>query len=143
MGYADRRRDGAFSQVEALIALAIFAVALVPAMQALTGGVSAASGGAGVADPWLSAQGKMEEVLARPFAELDNAATAAGGAGNPSSYSEAAGTPGRRIVYLSRYDGDNADGDGNPFTGTDAGLLWVKVAIETTPVAIETLTVDY
>ena len=136
-------RHRGLSHVEALVALALLAVALVPAMQALTGGVGAASGGAAIADPWLSAQSKMEEVLARPFAELDAAATAAGGPGNPSSYSEASGTPGRRIVYLSRYDGDNADGDNNPFTGTDAGLLWVKVAVEATPVAIETLTAVY
>jgi len=31
---------------------------------------------------------------------------------------------------LSAYDADNSDGDDDPFTGTDEGLLWVRVAIE-------------
>jgi len=46
-------------------------------------------------------------------------------------------------VYLSRYDADNADGNGNVFDGTDEGLLWVKVEIEATSQSIEGLTSRY
>jgi hypothetical protein len=80
----------------------------------------------------------MEEVLARSFAELAAEEVAAGGA--PSAYSDGAGAPDRRLVLLSRYDGDNADGDDDPFTGKDAGLLWVRVEIEGTDHVLETLT---
>jgi hypothetical protein len=48
-----------------------------------------------------------------------------------------------RQVYLSRYDGDNADGNGNVFDGTDEGLLWVRVEIEESGLAIERLTSVY
>ena len=42
-------------------------------------------------------------------------------------------------MYLSRYDGDDADGDGDPFTGTDATLLWVGVQLEGKPQMLEML----
>ena len=41
---------------------------------------------------------------------------------------------------MSRYDGDNADGDDDPLTGTDDGLLHVRVEIEDTVYVFETLT---
>lgn len=140
MGNAPRRARGVH-YVEAAVALLILAVTIVPAMDAVRGGVQVASSD-GTAASWHAARDKIEEVLSRPFAELDAAATAAGGPGNPSSYSEASGTAGRRIVYLARYDGDNADGDNDPFTGGDAGLLWIRVAIEGSPVALTTLTTE-
>ena len=43
------------------------------------------------------------------------------------------------LVYLSRYDGDNADGDNDGFTGTDADLSWIRAAIADTPVSLHTL----
>jgi hypothetical protein len=46
-------------------------------------------------------------------------------------------------VFLSRYDGDNADGDGDPFTGTDGDLIWVRVEIPGTTLDIEALTSAY
>ena len=53
-------------------------------------------------------------------------------------------TNNRRLVYLSRYDADNADGNGNFFdAGMDEGLLWVRVEIEGTDQAIESLTSVY
>jgi hypothetical protein len=82
----------------------------------------------------------MEQLLATPHAALDAAALAVGSAVAPTSYSDAAGTPQRRLVFIARYDVDNADADGNGLTGGDAGLLWLKVAIEGQPAdAIETL----
>ena len=58
-------------------------------------------------------------------------------------YSDAAGATNRRLVYLSRYDADNADGDNDFFTGMDAGLVWVRVELEGTTQAIEGLTSPY
>ena len=49
------------------------------------------------------------------------------------------GTPYRALVYLWRYDGDNADADNDPFTGIDPELLWMKVEIENSPLSFETL----
>ncbi len=48
----------------------------------------------------------------------------------------------RRLVFISRYDGDNADTDDNPFTGTEADLLWLRVEIEGTASALQALKVD-
>ena len=60
----------------------------------------------------------------------------------PPPYSDAAGTESRRLVFLARYDGDDGDGDKDPFTGTDAGLLWVRVTIEDSPRSLETVIVE-
>ena len=61
----------------------------------------------------------------------------------PSSYSDtmtlADGRVLTRQVYLSRYDGDNADGNNNVFDGTDEGLLWVRVEIEESGLGMERL----
>ena len=60
----------------------------------------------------------------------------------PEPFSDAVGTESRRLVFLARYDGDDADGDNDPFTGTDAGLLWLRVTIENGPRALETVIVE-
>ena len=93
-----------------------------------------------------SLQSKMEEVLKEPFTALDAAARDAGSSSTPTSYSDQVPfitTDNRQIVrrvYIWPYDGDNADGDGDPFTDTDAGLLYVKVQIDGTDFSLETLT---
>ena len=43
------------------------------------------------------------------------------------------------MVLLSRYDGDDADADGDPLTGTDDDLLWVRIEIEGTALGVESL----
>lgn len=131
-----RARQAGLSYVEVLIATALLGVALVPALDALRGGVAASRGGAAVAAEWTRAQDRLEQVLALPWAQLD---AAAGAPTTPGALSDAAGTPARRLVYVARYDGDNADADNDPYTGTDAGLLWVSVAIEGSAVRLSTL----
>ena len=69
----------------------------------------------------------MESVLAEPFTNLE---TAAAGNAAPSSYSDAAGGGDRIVVFIAGYDADDADGDGDPFTGVDTDILWVRVAVE-------------
>lgn len=134
-----RRAARGFSYIEILIATVLIAVALPPAMDALGSGLLGAAVHEQRSVAHYDLSGKMEDVLAQPFDDLASAALAAGGAGVASSYSDAAGTPSRRLVYLSLYDGDNADADNNPFTGTDPDLLWVRIAIEGSADALETL----
>ena len=87
-----------------------------------------------------SIQAKLEEVLALPFDTVDAAALAAGSYLTASSFSDTPGTPERLLVYLARFDTDNNDSDGNALTGGEAGLLWVRVEVEGTVDALETLT---
>lgn len=127
------------SYVEALIAVSVLTLALVPALEMLQTAFTGAAAQETVVQWQQQLATRMESVLAEPFASLDDAALAAGSETTPSSYSDAAGGPDRLLVFLSRYDGDNADTDNDPFTGTDAGLLWARVAIENTPYELTTL----
>ena len=134
-----RGRQSGISYIEVLIAAALIAVTLVPMMDA----VRTASVSAGVhevaAVQNLHLIATLEDVLAEPFSSLEAAATAAGSESTLTSYSDLAGSGNRRLVFLSLYDGDNADTDNDPFTGTDQGLMWVRVEIEGTAQTIETL----
>ena len=139
--------------VEVLIAAALLAIVLVPALSALQTSMLATDISGSLADQHYAAQSKMEEMLAEPHGTLITAAGAAGNYKTPSSYSDASGSPDRRVVYLARYDADDADGDGNAFTVPDPnldgdndpftgylGLLWVRVEIEGSVTSLETLT---
>ena len=134
-----RTHQTGLSYVEALLAVVVLALALTPALEML----QAAFAGAAVQETVVQWQSqlatRMEGVLAEPLASLDDAALAAGSETTPSSYSDASGSPDRIVVFLSRYDGDNADADNDSFTGTDEGLLWVRIAIENTPYELTTL----
>lgn len=127
------------SYVEVLVATVIIAVALAPAIEGLHGGLSGAAAHEVATAGHFELDSRMEQLLAEPFASLDAEAQALADPKVPSSYSDAPGAERRRLVYLSRYDGDDADADGDPFTGIDEGLLWVRVAIEGTVHARETL----
>jgi len=137
------RGAAGFSYVEVLIAMVLVAVCLVPAMDALQTGIRGSAALGDFSSDRFGILEKMEEVLAEPFGDLESAAVAAGGATVATSYSDDAGTPGRRIVYIAPYDGDDADDDGDPFTGGDDGLLWVRVAAEASGVAVQSLTNRY
>ena len=136
--HAKDRTEAGFSYMEVLLATLLLAISLVPMLDALTAGLQRGNVHRSIVLQHRHLTSGMEEVLAQPFDDLEAAEAAAGGA--PSSYSDPPGAD-RRLVYLSRYDGDNADADSNPFTGTDADLLWVRVEIESTPYFMETLTV--
>lgn len=132
-----------FSYIEVLVATVLIATALVPALEALQPGIQASQIHRIQTENRYLLTAKMEDLLAEPFADLD---AAAGDASTPTSYSDSVTASGgrqvNRQVYLSRYDGDNADGDDDPFTDTDEGLLWVRVEIAGSPLALETLTSD-
>lgn len=133
-----------FSYVEVLISVVLIAIVLVPAMEALQPGMAASGIHEIIAEDHYRLTGKMEEVLAEPFADLDAAAITAGSPTTATlSYSDIFTYPnGRQItrnVFIAQYDGDNADSDNDPFTGTDIGLLWVQVEIAGTALRLETL----
>ena len=134
------RRLGGFSYVEVLIATALISLALAPALDALIGGIQGAGIHVTMAEEHYHLLGGLEQVLAEPFDELDAEALAVGDPAVATAYSDASGTPRRRLVFLARYDGDDADADGDPFTGGDDGLLWVAVELEHTGRVLESLT---
>ena len=131
--------------VEVLIATVLIAVSLVPAIEALTPATQGMSIHEAKILRHYQLTAMLEDVLAKPFSELDTEAVTINDPTVASTlYSDLPGTSDRRLVYLSRYDADNADGNGNPFdTGMDEGLLWVKVEIEATDQSIEGLTSSY
>lgn len=122
-----RLHQSGISYVEVLAAVIIIAVTAVPAINALRGAmhVSESDGQATINHYRLLS--KMEAVLAESHATLS---AAAAGVATATSFSDAAGSADRRLVFIAPYDGDNADADNDPFTGADDGLLWVKAEIE-------------
>ena len=106
-----RSSQRGISYAEALLAVTVLALALVPALESL----QIAFNGAVVQEDVVLWQQqlatRMDEVLSDPFTALDTAAQAAGNETTPTTYSDAAGGPDRVVVFLSAYDGDNADSD--------------------------------
>lgn len=133
------RRQRGFGYVEALVAVVLLAVAIVPALDALSNATRGTPTADEADDLWQAVANKLSDVSGTRFDDLDSAATVAGSATTASSYSDPSGASPRVMVYLSRYDGDNADGDNNPFTGTDADLIWIRAAITDPPVEMTTL----
>jgi len=135
-----------FSYVEVLVATVLIAVTLVPAIEAFSPGIDGTAYTESLVEDRYQLSAKLEEVLAATFADIDTAATAAGSPTIASSYSDIFTYPdGRQItrnVFLSRYDGDNADTNNNPFNGIDAGLIWVRVEIGGTSLRFESLISD-
>ena len=119
-----------FTYAEVMLATLLIAITLVPALEALSGGLGGVAVARSANELSLRAASRMEEVMSQEWATLESAATAAGSAATPSSLSDIAGVADRRLVYLAFYDGDNADADDDPFTGVDVDLIWVKVSID-------------
>ncbi len=125
--------------VEVLVTIALLAVLLVPVVNALTTSSQGAEVHRELAGNQFRLTSRLEELLAEPFADLEAAAIAAGSPQTATSYSETPGIPGRLVVYLSACDGDNADGDNDLFTGTDGGILWIRVEVENTIHDLQTI----
>lgn len=123
------------SYIEVLVATILITVSLIPAVEALRGGIFGAGVHQAATADHFELKAKMEEVLAEPYTLLDNAALAAGSETTPTSYSDPVSASPRRLVYLSRYDASLPG-----FTATDTGLIWVRVEFESRPGELETLT---
>ena len=129
-----------FSYIEVLVAIALIAITLIPAMDALHTGVKGSQIHADETANifWLGA--KVAELKALSYKTLESEAAAAGDANTVvDNLSDAVGSDKRRLVYLALYDGDNADADDDPFTGVDEGLLWIRVEIDGQRHSLETL----
>ena len=135
---SSRLGQAGLTLVEVLVSIVLLAILLVPAISALQTGIVGTNVHSDVATSHYRLTSRLEELLAESFGDLSDAALAAGGPTVPSSYSEPA-APGRLLVYLSLYDGDNADADDDPFTGTEPDLLWIRVEIEDSVHALETV----
>jgi hypothetical protein len=126
-----------------VLATLLIMLALAPALDALQPATTAA----GIVQDRLIDHyyltGKLEDVLGQPFGVLARAAAAAASRSTPSSLSDTVTrTDGQRLtrnVYLAQYDADNADKDNDPFSGADAGLLWIRVEIPESGQALESL----
>lgn len=133
-----RQRQLGLSYAEALVAVVVMATALVPALDSLQTVFAGVAVHEQLRDRQQQVANRMEMLMAEPFSSLDQAALAAGSETVASSYSDPVGSD-RVLVFLSRYDGDNVDGDDDPFSGTDADLIWARVAVEDTPHELMTL----
>ena len=130
--------------MELLIATLLIVIMLVPALDAMQSGIQGSGIHTELAQNQYRMISKMEETLALPFAQLLEQADLVADPTVliPAPFSDPAGTESRRLVFLARYDGDNVDGNDNPFNGTDEGLLWVRITIENSPRALETVIVE-
>lgn len=128
-----------FTYVEVLVATLLVALLLVPAMEAFTTSVAANNIYLDKMRDHYRLVDLMERTLARSYASLEAEAALVGSSTVATSFSDPGGTERRRLVFLAAYDGDNADGDGDPFTGGDPDLLWVQVRIEHTDESVVSL----
>ncbi len=119
-------------------------VTLVPAIEALHPAIQGAGIHKTEAGLHYHLTARLEYLLAKSFATLDaEAQTLADPNAISAEFSDTAGSTNRRLVFLSRYDADNADADNDPFTGIDEGLVWLRVEVENTSHALETLLSAY
>ena len=133
-------RQSGVSYIEVLIAISILAISLVPAMEALSTAQLGSRINGDLQRQHYKMLGKYESMLTVPFSELDSEALLLADSSTPSTlYSDNSSTQDRRLVYLQRYDADNADGDDDVFTGGDEYMLWLRVEVAGTSVAQETL----
>ena len=139
--------NAGFSYLEVLIATALVAISLVPALEALSMGGRGHDLQTVHAEDHYYLAAKLEEVLAEPLSRLDEEASATGSPVIATAYSDSVTLADGRVltrqVYLSRYDGDNADGNSDVFDGTDEGLIWIRVEIYDSGLGLERLTSVY
>lgn len=118
------RATRGFSYVEILLSLTLLAVLLLPALDALRSAIAGRPTAAAMPGS-LALQSKMEQVLAAPFARIYGETYVSGG-NTPTSvsalFSDAAGTPGRKVVVIYRYDAST-----KALSSADTGLAYVSV----------------
>ena len=126
--HARARVEGGFAYLEVLLSAVLIATLIVPGLEALQSAIAGGTSGGTAASRQINLRSKMEEVLSTPFATL-YAQTYLPGGNTPTSvsaaYSDAAGTPDRRVVVLYRYDAL-----AGALSGSDTGLIHVSVYYE-------------
>lgn len=137
-----KSHESGLSYIEVLIAVVLIALALVPMMEALGPGLQGSQIHRDRAEVHFALSGKLEQVLAESFDDLDAAATAAGDFTVATTYSDlAADVP--HAVFIWRWDVDNADADDDPFTGGEDDILWIRVATVDDLTELQTLVSRY
>lgn len=124
---------------EVLATVALLALAIGPALTALQGAVQSTEVDVIATTNDYRLLEKIEELMAAPFYVAESAVA---GESTPSGYSDTVGTTDRRLVFIANYDVDNVDGDNDPFTDTENDVLWIKVQIEGSVHALESLKGD-
>ena len=130
------------SYVEILVATLLITIALVPMMEALQPGLQGSQVNRQQSEQHFALKGKLESVLAEPFTNLDAAASAAGAATIATSYSDLGATIPHQL-FIWRYDIDDADNDGDVFTGGESDILWLRIASVDGSYSIQTLLSPY
>ena len=130
------KQQQGFSLAEVLATVLLLSVVMGPALVSLRSAVDSTNVEIDSAITDYQLVERMEIVMAQSFQDLANAAV---GATTPSSFSDPEGDPARKLVFISPYDVDNADGDNNPFTGTESDILWLRVELENQGRYFETL----
>lgn len=136
------RCQAGLSYIEVIVATLLLTIALVPMMDALKPGLQGAQIHQAHAQTHFVLKGKLEQVLAEPFDDLDAAATAAGDFNIATTYSDLA-APVPHQVYIWRWDVDNADTDDDEFTGGEDDILWIRVATADDQAELHTLISRY
>lgn len=116
-----------YAYIEVLIAVVLVATSLAPMMDSLAQAIRVQTQQADQRQALHFTTSLMEQTLSTDYAALDAEAVLVNDATVATAYSDPTGTDLQRLVYLARYDLDNADADNNPLTGGDAGLLWIRV----------------
>lgn len=135
-------RQTGLSYIEVMVATLLIAVALVPMMEALGPGLQGAQIHRDRAETNFVLQGKLEQVLAEAFDDLDAAASKAGDYKIPTVYSDT-GASVPHEVFIWRWDVDNADADDDGLTGGEDDILWVRVATTDGLTELQTLISRY
>lgn len=123
------KHQAGLSYVEVMLATLLITITLVPMLESLQPGLQATAWHKRQSEIHFALKGKLETLLAEPFAELDAAATVAGAPTMPTSYSDLSATVPHQ-VYIWRYDVDDADADGDEFSGGESDILWISVATQ-------------
>ncbi len=125
---SNRLHPRGFSYAEILLSVVLLTALLVPALQALQSGVSGGQSPS-LAARQLTLRDKMEQMLAKPFADLYAQTYSPGGNTTSANgpFSDPVGATDRRIVVLYRYDA--SAGAVNPSL-KDTGLVFVSVYYE-------------
>jgi type II secretory pathway pseudopilin PulG len=129
------RASSGFAYVEVLVAAVIVVVALVPASNAFRAASRQAEFSKTLLAQHYRALASLEITRARTFTELFAEASTTGGT-TPVTGSDAQGATNRRLIYVARFDFDNADKDNDPTTGIDNDYLRVNVQVEGLPISL-------
>lgn len=133
------KQDQGFSLAEVLAVIIVLGLVMGPATDILRSALQVETINRSALEAHYHLIDHTEFLLAEPF---DSLAAAVRGESQESRYSDAVGVPNRRLVFISPFDADNADADNDESSGTDAGILKIRVLIENTATEVSVLKAD-